>query len=321
MIHNDKPVKLILDTDMGNDIDDALALAMIHSLEARGECELLGVLLSKDNAYAPAMVDAINTFYNRGDVPIGMVQNGATPEVGNFNQAVLEMTDNAGQPCFPTTHARGSYPHAVPLLRRLLAAAEDHSVVIIPIGFSTNLHQLFDSPADEISELDGKDLFEQKVSHVVMMAGCFDEVSKADHREYNIIKDIEASTRFIHQCPRPIYFSGWEVGDAIKIPARSIEDDYRWTKYHPVVEGYKRYMQMPYDRPTFDLTAVLQAVRPDRNYFKVHGPGRVTVTDDGKTVFNPNDKQGEHYFLEADQTQCQIVREVQVELSSQPILR
>ncbi len=320
MHHIDKPVKLILDTDMGNDIDDALALAMIHSLEARGECQLLGVMLSKDNPYAPAMVDAINTFYHRGDVPIGMVQNGATPQVGNFNQAVLEMTDEAGLPCFPTTHPQGSYPPAVPLLRRLLAESEDHSVVIVPIGFSTNLHQLFDSPADEISELNGKELFTQKVSHVVMMAGCFDEENLAHHREYNIVKDLEAATRFIHDSPRPIYFTGWEVGSAIKIPARSIEQDYRWTQDHPVVEGYKRYMKMPYDRPSWDLTAVLHAVRPDRDYFQELGPGRVTVTEDGKTLFDTN-APGEHYVLSVDHTQCQIVREIQVELSSQPILR
>ena len=31
-----EPVKLIFDTDMGNDIDDAMALAMLHSLVSRG---------------------------------------------------------------------------------------------------------------------------------------------------------------------------------------------------------------------------------------------------------------------------------------------
>lgn len=43
------PVPIILDTDMGNDIDDALALGLIHTLQTRGECRLLAVTLSKDN--------------------------------------------------------------------------------------------------------------------------------------------------------------------------------------------------------------------------------------------------------------------------------
>jgi inosine-uridine nucleoside N-ribohydrolase len=205
----------------------------------------------------------------------------------------------------------------VPQLRRLLAEADDHSVVIIPIGFSTNLHQLFDSPADAYSPLTGIDLFAQKVSHVVMMAGCFDN---QDHKEYNIIMDQQAFTRFIDECPRPIYFTGWEVGFAIKHPARSILEDYKWATHHPVVEGYKRYMEMPYDRPTWDLTAVLYAVRPDRAYFNVSQPGRVLVDCTGATVFDAQ-KTGQHYMLSVDPTQCQVIREVQIELSSQPILR
>lgn len=319
-----KPVKLILDTDMGNDIDDALALAMIHSMEARNECKLAGVLLSKDNPYAPAMVDAINTFYHHGDIPIGMVQNGVTDFDGKFNKQVVEMTDDAGHPLFPTTHPLGAYPPAVTLLRQLLAEAQDRSVVVIPIGFSTNLDQLFDTPGDDISSLNGKDLFAQKVSHVVMMAGYFHENKNIENpkngEEYNIVKDLTASTRFIADCPVPMFFTPWELGDAIKHPCRSILDDYAWTDAHPVVEGYKLYIQMPYDRPTYDLTAVLQAVRPDRDYFTLSKPGQVHVDAQGLTHFTPM-PDGNHYLMSVDATQLEIVRQVQVELSSQPVMR
>ena len=37
---------VIFDTDVGSDVDDVLALAMLHALTDRGECELIGVLLS-----------------------------------------------------------------------------------------------------------------------------------------------------------------------------------------------------------------------------------------------------------------------------------
>ena len=319
-----KPVQLILDTDMGNDIDDALALAMIHSMVSRAECQLLGVAISKDNAYAPAMVDAINTFYGHGDIPIGMVQNGVTDHDGNFNKQVVEMTDDSGNALFPTTHKLGSYPQAVPLLRKLLADADDHSVIIIPIGFSTNLDQLFDTLGDDISPLNGKELFAQKVSHVVMMAGFFRENKNVENpkngREYNIVQDLKASTRFINDCPVPMVFTPWELGDAIKHPCRSILDDYAWTKAHPVVEGYKLYMPMPYDRSTYDLTAVLQAVRPDRDYFTLSESGKVHVDEQGLTHFTPM-PNGNHHLMSVTPTQIQIVREVQVELSSQPVMR
>src|SRR5687767_5378226 len=72
------PVRLIFDTDMGNDVDDALALAMIHSLESLGESKLLAVTLTKDNPWAAPYVDLVNHFYGRGTVPIGVVRNGKT---------------------------------------------------------------------------------------------------------------------------------------------------------------------------------------------------------------------------------------------------
>ncbi len=49
------PVPLIFDTDIGNDCDDVLALGMIHSLQTRGECELLAVTITKDHVACRAV--------------------------------------------------------------------------------------------------------------------------------------------------------------------------------------------------------------------------------------------------------------------------
>jgi len=72
-------VRLIFDTDMGNDVDDALALAVIHALESRGEAKLLAVTLSKDNRYAAPYVDLVNTFYGRAGIPIGWCRTAKRP--------------------------------------------------------------------------------------------------------------------------------------------------------------------------------------------------------------------------------------------------
>src|SRR5579863_3572768 len=74
-------VPVIFDTDMGNDIDDALALALLHALETRGECRILAVTITKDNPWAAPYVDLVNTFYGRPNIPIGMVKNSkVTPQ-------------------------------------------------------------------------------------------------------------------------------------------------------------------------------------------------------------------------------------------------
>ena len=66
------PVKLIFDTDICGDCDDVLALGMIHALESRGACRLLAVTISADNDLAAPFVAAVNHFYGRGTIPIGL---------------------------------------------------------------------------------------------------------------------------------------------------------------------------------------------------------------------------------------------------------
>src|ERR1700727_1486276 len=74
-------VPVIFDTDMGNDIDDALALGLLHSLESRGECHIVAVTITKDNPWAAPYIDLVNTFYHRPEIPIGMVKGGGvTPD-------------------------------------------------------------------------------------------------------------------------------------------------------------------------------------------------------------------------------------------------
>ncbi|HAI13582.1 MAG TPA: nucleoside hydrolase [Phycisphaerales bacterium] len=273
-----------------------------------------------DNPYAPAMVDAISMFYCNGDIPIGMVQNGVTPEVGQFNRVIVERKTPDGHAQFPTTHPMGDYMPAVILLRRLHAHAQDHSVTLILIGFCTNLYQLLMTPPDNASSLNGKKLLEQKVSHVVMMAGNFTDITcntPNTHREYNITEDLPASTRFIHECPAQILFSGWEAGAPITYPAHSILNDYKWIDCHTVVKAYKLYKTMPYDRPTYDLAAVLHAVKPDREYFHVSKHGKVHIDYQGITHFSYA-PQGNRHLLSVDDVQRKIIRHVQIELFFQP---
>ena len=69
------PPNIIFDTDMGNDVDDALALAMLHAFESRHEAHLVAVTITKDNKWAGPYVDAVNTFYGRPEIPIGTVKS------------------------------------------------------------------------------------------------------------------------------------------------------------------------------------------------------------------------------------------------------
>ena len=318
----DPAVKLIFDTDMGNDCDDALALAMIHALESRGECQLLAVTITKDHELAAPFVDCVNTFYGRGSIPIGVCRNsGKTPDAGKYNQ-VAKITDN-GKLRFEHDLLSGNdAPTAVEVLRRTLAAAPDGSVVVVQVGFSTNLANLLASPADAIHPLGGRELFAKKARLVSIMAGAFTKIPNdkgelGDHREYNVAEDIPSIKKLVELCDVPILWSGFEIGLNLTYPHQSILKDYRYVAHHPVSEAYVAYIPPPHDRPTWDLTSVLAAVRPDRGYFEVSKPGRVTVTDDALTVF-AEDPQGKHRYLILNPGSTERTREALVQLSSQP---
>jgi purine nucleosidase len=295
------PLDVVFDTDMGNDVDDALALAMLHALASRGEVKLLAVTVSKDNPWAAEYVRLVNEYYGRGAIPVGIVHDGKAKEDGLYVRQVCEL------------HGRhpGSTEDAVLLLRKTLAAEPDGAVTLIQVGFSTNLARLMESAPDQVSDLSGMDLVKRKVRLLTVMAGNF----AAPKPEYNVVTDIPAASKLFASWPTDIYFSGFEIGEAILFPAASIEHDF--PAGNPVAEAYRLYAKMPYDRPGWDLTTVLYDLRPDRGYFDVSPPGDVVVSPDGATKFQPA-AQGKRYILKVDPVQAARVREACVWLASQP---
>lgn len=313
-----EPVRLIFDTDMGNDVDDAMALAIIHALESRGECKLLAVTVTKDNPYAGPFVDLMNTFYGRGEIPIGTVRGGVARDDGRYIRQVATAEDGGKLRYAHDLRDGRDAPEATRLLRQVLAAQPDQSVVVVMVGFSTNMARLLASGPDDLSPQDGVGLVRQKVRLLSAMAGAYGPKEVARRfREYNIVTDLPAARKVFAEWPTPIVASGWEIGQAIMHPARSMQEDYRYVAHHPLREAYHYYRGLGNDQPTYDLTSVVYAVRPERGYFDLSPPGRILVEDDGFTRFQP-DPAGLHRHLIARPEQIVQVREAQALLCSQP---
>ncbi|WAC19980.1 nucleoside hydrolase [Luteolibacter sp. SL250] len=317
VLAHSEPVPIIFDTDMGNDVDDAMALAMIHSLGKRGACKLLAVTVTKDHPKAASYIDALNTFYGQPDIPIGVVRDGPTKDEGKY----LKATDDAAK--YPRDLKSGAdAPDALELLRKTLAAQPDQSVTLIQVGFFTNFARLLDTPGDGHSPLNGRDLIAKKVKLLSIMAGAFQTIGGHDNHyiEYNVKYDIPAARKLAVEWPSPIVWSGFEIGIAAAYPHQSIERDFNYVPHHPVKESYILYNPPPHDRPTWDLTSVLAAVFPDRGYFTFSVPGTVTVGEDGFTRFSKKEK-GRDRFLIMDQAQAASVREACVHLTAEPPAR
>lgn len=316
-----EPVDIIFDTDIGGDVDDVLALGLLHALAARGECRILAITLTKDHPLAAPFTDAVNTFYGRGDIPLGAVRDGKERQLGKY-LALAEARDG-DRLRYPRDVEPGATPEAVGVLRRTLAGRPDGSVVIVQVGFSTNLARLLESPPDEASPLSGRDLVKAKVRLLSVMAGACTPVDgkpNGAYREYNVVYDIPAARHLAAGWPTPVIWSGYEIGIAMPYPAVSIERDYDYVSHHPLAEAYRLYEPPPHCRPTWDLTSVLYAVRPDRGYFGLSPPGRMVVEEDGGTRF-VTEPDGLHRHLVADREQAIHVVETFVALCSQPPAR
>ena len=315
-VNGDGAINFIFETDMGNDVDDALALDMIYKYHEAGKINLLAICLNKEGSASGEYIDIMNTWYGHPDIPIGIISDGADCDNDgvNYAKAVVNIKDNDGKPLFPRTLKEyDNLPEAVQLYRKVLSEVPDKSVVIASVGFSTNLARLLQTGPDKYSKLDGKALVEKKVKTLVTMAG---NITELDHHEYNIVKDIPAAQVVFGQWPTPIVTSPFELGRQIKYPATSIENDFSWAGPHPVVEGYKAYMPMPYDRDTWDLTAVLYAVEGDK-WFSVSEPGEIKVTDEGSTIFSPS-SEGSRRYLSVDTNQAEAIKNHFVEIITAP---
>lgn len=312
-----RPVKIIFDTDIGGDVDDVLALAVLHALQTRGDCELLGVTITKPDELAGPFVDVLNTFYGRPGIPIGFTHAGLT----NSPSKYLSLVDAKDGDKFRYPHSlmrSSDAPPATQMLRAILSRQADKSVVVVQTGFFSNLAALLDTPADALSPLTGRELVKRKVRMLSVMAGAFQAIKSNNHySEYNIINDLPAAQKVARDWPSPIVWSGYEIGIAVPYPATSIERDFSYVPHHPVAEAYYLFQPPPHNRPTWDLTSALFAVCSDRDYFDISPRGYVTVEKDGFTRFTP-DENGRDRFLILNQTQIPRVKEALVQLASEP---
>lgn len=270
--------KILFDTDITGDVDDVLALAMCHHLADRGACEFLGVTVSKNNPLTASFVDAENTFYGRPNLPVGVTRD------ANAQHRESKYLKLAESPDYPHDLKRNEEAQdAVAMIREILAAQPDRSVTIVSVGIASNLANLLKSPG-------GIELVKQKVKLLSIMAGAFAFCNQTNyHLEANVINGIGYMQTVANEWPDavPIIWSGYEIGEALPFPRVVIQRDLGYLPHHLVKEAYLLHSGPEHDRPCWDESSVLYAVYPDRGFFGLSAPGRVSVLDDGFTRFMP----------------------------------
>ncbi|MCG3199053.1 MAG: nucleoside hydrolase [Candidatus Omnitrophica bacterium] len=268
---------ILFDTDMGNDVDDALALGLLLEAEKRGAARALLVVSSNPNPWAVPGIRAILRYYGREEVPVGACMAETGLAHGGFTEA---MAGTSGlQP--------GGAPGAVALMRKVLHEQGDRSVRIVPTGFSTNLAALLASAPNHGGDgipLSGRALVEKKVEFLSIMAGNYHD---PNHAEFNVAQNVPAFKQVIEEWPTPVYMSGFEIGLQVHSRWEALKQALK--PENPIRVGYEFYFRKElkeekWDRPSWDQTAMLQAIYPESSHFDLSDPVRIEVSPEGKTT-------------------------------------
>jgi len=277
------PVKLILDTDMSGDCDDVGALALLHALADRGECELLATITNRADLTntSAAATDAINTWYGRPDIPIGTDKIGPTA-LQRTSAYTIALRDGFPNDIGPDDKA----PDALDVYRRVLSDQPNHSVTICSVGAFSNLAELCRRTPE---------LVRTKVKRLVVMGGAF---PKSDKPETNVATHPTGAQMVADQWPGEIVWHGFEVGNVLITGAQLKQTPGN----NPVRKAYEL---RPYagrkaieqGQPSYDQAAALFAVRgAEPEYWKSVGGGHVQVDANGQTTWQA-DSGGRHAFV------------------------
>jgi inosine-uridine nucleoside N-ribohydrolase len=161
-------IPVIYETDMTLDVDDVGALAVLHGLQKEVKVNLLGVCYNEVHPLGASVIDAINTYYNRGTLPIGIYGNykGEFKDPDPSDYYSRERTfDVDNMPHDPFDNIIGN---ATEVYKHLLKTQADDSVVIVSVGFLNNLNDLLKDPQ-------GYALVQKKVKKLVVMGALQDD--------------------------------------------------------------------------------------------------------------------------------------------------
>ncbi len=243
--------RIIFDTDFRADCDDVGALAVLHKLADAGQCEILGAIATTTGPHIVAAIDAVNTYYGRGDLPIGL---SAVEHTEHFDPYAPTIGDPA---LYPSDATNATAPDAVTLYRRMLADSPDASVVIVVNGYATAAAGLIQSgphhAGDDIA-MSGLELADAKARLMVQMGG----VRPGHSDSFNLGHDPGAAVYVNEHWPGPIVYSqpGSDIraGDRLTDPATN-----------PVAKAFELYpgagpRGVIGDRQCWDEIATIYAV-------------------------------------------------------------
>lgn len=223
--------KVLLDTDIGSDIDDAVCLAY---LLAQPECELLGITtVSGEPEKRAALASALCRVAGK-DLPV-------------YPGSALTLLNGQRQPACPQAEALARWPHqaefpcgeAVAFLSRTIRA-HPSEITLLAIGPLTNIALLFRTDP-EIPAL---------LKSLVLMCGVFtNRRPGVGPLEWNALIDPHA-TSIVYETPVTQHRSiGLDVTTQVTMPADEVRRRFTAPLLRPVLDWFQERPGMTFHDP------------------------------------------------------------------------
>jgi len=270
------PTKILLDTDIGSDIDDAVCLAY---LLANPACDLLGITtVTGDTVKRASMASALCKIAGK-KIPI---------HPGRRESLLIEQK----QPNVPQAAKLDKWDHdtefsqgqAIEFLRSTIRA-NPGEVILFGIGPMTNLAALF-AADEEIPKL---------LKGLVLMCGVF--MGRNSELEWNALVDPTA-TAITYRAKPPYHRSiGLDVTTKVKMDSQEVRKKFDAPLLRPVLDFAEVWFHEGRGEITFHDPLAATTIFDD-SICKFE-PGRVEIelkSDrlPGATLWYPNDPAGHH---------------------------
>jgi inosine-uridine nucleoside N-ribohydrolase len=303
-----EPVRIIFDTDLGPDYDDAGALAFLHAMADSGKTIILATVSSNKNELVAPSINVINTYFGRSELPIGAPKN-AGVDLGSSQHWADSIVAKYPHTIESTSEAND----AVSVYRRILCREPDNSVTIVTVGFLSNLNNLLKSQPDSLSQMNGLELITKKVKLLVSMAGKFPE-----GKEFNIYMDSTASKYVFENWPGEVIFTGFEIGWDIRTGLRLIQSP---VHNSPIKDVFRISIPLSAEdkdgRMSWDETAVLIAVYGTEGFFDTVR-GKIIVNKDGSNIWEDN-SEGIQLYVKQRMAVKEISNFIEDRMMHQPV--
>ena len=269
--------KVLLDTDIGTDVDDAVALAYLLS---HPHCELLGITTVTGEAEKRASLASVLCRAAGMEIPI-------------YPGAEHPMQGEQRQPIAQQAAVLPRWPHETDFPKNqavdfLAGKIRSHprEVTLLTIGPLTNAGLLFSQHPD-VAEL---------LAGFVMMGGNFDEAGpEAGRIEWNVAGDLLAS-EIIYKAPVRVHRSlGLNVTQQVMMSAEDVRKKFTGELLRPVLDMAEIWFAHFYPSITFHDPLAAAILFEDDLCTYQQGTVKVDHADaPGRTIWQPGQADEPH---------------------------